>query len=86
MSISDTITQILNDGVVELSIMKDPKADSIIIQAKHFITTGPGANRANVVHQVEDGSLVASVERLKKAVDQANEMRSRVVQLKTAKL
>lgn len=82
MNLTDQIEALFEKGVIEITMLRNPKESTIVIQAKHFVETGPNANRANVVYQVEDKSLVNAINTLSRQVDHSCEMKTRIIQIK----
>lgn len=72
----------MDAGVLELTVMRNPKDETTVLQAKHVVSTGPAANRANTVYQIEDKSLVNALETLSRQVAHVNDLQTRIVHLK----
>lgn len=74
MSLNDTLTEIFDLGVTQLTIAKNEKGD-LFVQAQHPIMCGAPGNLFNVMHQAQCLSLINSIEQIRDNARHAAKLR-----------
>lgn len=75
MSITDTITDLMKEGVITLTIGTSPNK-MLFVQATQAVQTGPGGTHIQATHQVEDESLVTCLNQINRQVVHTNAIKN----------